>query len=235
MKNIIKKILREDELDWIRNTKPISYDYLLGKGLEFNPPISDEDTLIPILNFLVNLGFDYGDWVSYIEWDEEKIVGLYLEPRGGRIIYSTEIGEDYKEHISNYADKPVEVLDGWGLLKGYLNESSDDDNPLKWIEDVSDGIILEPSKFYYFIPKLTIDEVRLVGDNITNSDHIKRWLLSRVVPYLHEKGTDSGLKYFATKKNVNSSVAGWCTSTPPENVNRLYPNPVDGRKEFVLY
>lgn len=225
----------KDPFDWIRETEPISYDYLLGKGLEFNPPISDEDTLIPILNHLLNLGFDYGDWTSYIEWDEERIVGLYLEPRIGRIIYSTETGEDYVDHISGYADKPVEVLNGWDFFRGYLNESSDDDNPLKWIEDVSDGIILEPSTFYYFIPKLTIDEVRRVANNITNSDHIKKWLLRKVVPHLHEKGVDSGLKYFATRENVNTNVAGWCTSTPPENVNRLYSNPVDGRKEFVLY
>jgi len=232
MKNIIKKILREDELDWIRETEPLSYDYLIGKGLEFNPPISDEDTLIPILNFLVNLGFNHRNWD--IDWGYEIIIGLYIDD-SGRIVYTSNDDEDYTYHISEYANKPVTVLDGWDIFRGYLNESSDDDNPLKWIEDVSDGIILEPSTFYYFIPKLTIDEVRGVSDNITNSDHIKKWLLSRVVPRLHEKGTDSGLKYFATKENVNSSVAGWCTSTPPENVNRLYPNPVDGRKKFGLY
>jgi len=117
----IRKVLKEelDEFDWIRDTEPLSYDYLIGKGLEFSPPIEDEDSLTSILNFLSNLGFDYGDWG--IDWDDELIIGLYLDDRG-RIIYTSYlIDEDYEEHITDYAGKPTTVLDGWNTLKGYLD------------------------------------------------------------------------------------------------------------------
>jgi hypothetical protein len=42
MRKLIKKILREsDDLDWIRDTCPINYEYLLGKGLHFQPLIDN--------------------------------------------------------------------------------------------------------------------------------------------------------------------------------------------------
>ena len=221
----------EDEFDWIRKSEPLSYDYLIGKGLEFWPPIEDEDSLTSILNFLANLGFHYNNWG--IDWDYETIMGLYLDDRG-RIIYTSDnIDEDYGEHITDYAGKPVTVLDGWDELRGYLNESSDDDNPLKWIEDIPTGIELQPNTLYYFKPDLKIDEVRMFANNVINSDYIKEFLLNHVTERLWEKGPDKfGLKYFGTGENVNGRVRGWCTSTPPEGAIRKYQNYVDGRREF---
>ena len=119
----IKRIIKEsiDEFDWIKNTEPLSYDYLIGKGLEFWPPIEDEDSLTSILNFLVNLGFHYNNWGIDWDWGYGKIMGLYLDD-SGRIIYTIDnIDEDYGEHITNYAEEPVTVLDGWDELWGYLD------------------------------------------------------------------------------------------------------------------
>ena len=118
--NINESEEEEDPFDWIRKSEPLSYDYLIGKGLEFWPPIEDEDSLTSILNFLANLGFHYNNWD--IDWDYETILGLYLDD-SGRIIYTGDSidDEDYTEHITDYAGKPVTVLDGWGVLKGYLN------------------------------------------------------------------------------------------------------------------
>ena len=69
MRKLIKKILREsDELDWIRNIQPISYEYLLGKALHFQPLITNGGDLERILNFLENLGFDVGNDLKYFDF-----------------------------------------------------------------------------------------------------------------------------------------------------------------------
>lgn len=122
-----------DNLNWIREIKPLSYDDLLGKALEFDPPIQDSNTLTSILNFLVNIGFEHGDW--YLDMGEEAIIGLYINPYG-RIIWSGDwVDEDYQEHINDYAETNVKILDGWDTLSDYvgsgtINESEDD---LDWI------------------------------------------------------------------------------------------------------
>jgi hypothetical protein len=96
----------------------ISHEYLSGKALEFNPPIRDYDTLKKILNILVNLGFKHSDWPSAIEWDHEWIIGLYLDPRSNRVVWTAgELNEEnYQQHIKGYAGVNVVVLNGWDLL-----------------------------------------------------------------------------------------------------------------------
>lgn len=122
MKQIIRKILKEsDDLDWIRDVEPPNFNFLVGKALYFEPYIDNMVDLKRILEVLSGMGFTYGHWANkkYIE-DGDEIVGLYLDPRNNIIIYTDFISEDYEQHISEWAEKPVEVLDGWLTLESFF-------------------------------------------------------------------------------------------------------------------
>lgn len=117
MRKLIKKILREsDELDWIRDINPINHDYLKKKAIYFNPPIDNQEDLDRILDYLESVDFDFGSWYRNYDWENDVVEGLYLEPHDYVIYTSNLFGEDYEEHISNYAGRPVEVLDGWSIF-----------------------------------------------------------------------------------------------------------------------
>jgi len=122
MRNLIKKILKEnDEWDWIRESNPISFEYLSGKALYFNPPIDNKADLLKLLNYLSNFGFQYGNWYMDLDWDEEGILGIYIDPETNRLVYTTNFMEDdYQEHINGYANRDLELLDGWNFWDSYI-------------------------------------------------------------------------------------------------------------------
>lgn len=142
----------KDDWDWVRKIKPASYEDPLGKALEFNPPITDSDTLTKVLNYLVNIGFEHAEGFENMDLDEEGIIGLYINP-GGRIIWTADwIDEDYQDHINEYAEKDVKILDGWITLDwliggSTINESEDD--TWGWVRDVEIKSDLTPAQILY--------------------------------------------------------------------------------------
>ena len=114
-------INESDDLQWIRDVEPPNFNFLVGKALYFEPYIDNMVDLKRILEVLSGMGFTYGPWANGVSFeDEEEIVGLYLDPRHKNIVYTDFISEDYEEHISEWAGKPVEVLDGWLTLESFL-------------------------------------------------------------------------------------------------------------------
>lgn len=134
----IKKIIKEemDGFEWMKNVNTLSFEYLKGKALEFDPFIKDQDTLDKVLSVLKSLGFSYGNWAYEMEWDYDHIEGMYLADNR-QIIWTGWIDENYEEHISDYVGRPVEVLDGWSILGGSINEDFD------WVGNIPAGPDLE--------------------------------------------------------------------------------------------
>ncbi len=114
----------EDPFKWIRDTQPINYEYLKGKALHFQPLIDNGRDLNRILDYLRKLGFEVGFGLEdYVFEEESDLEGLYLNPKNNTVTWSPDsfsMGEDYEEHISEWAGIPVEVLDGWETLKDYI-------------------------------------------------------------------------------------------------------------------
>ena len=111
-----------DDMDWIKDIEPPSYDSLVGKALYFDPHINTPQQLNSVIKVLKMLGFQYGRWVADFigEEDGEEILGLYLRTFDGGITYTAYIDEDYEEHISDWAGEPVQVLDGWQTLGDFI-------------------------------------------------------------------------------------------------------------------
>jgi hypothetical protein len=120
-KKVDEPISESEDFDWIRDIEPPNFNSLVGKALYFEPYIDNMVDLKRILEVLSGIGFTYGPWANDALWDgEEEIVGLYLDPRNNNIVYTDFISEDYEEHISEWAEKPVEVLDGWLTLGDFI-------------------------------------------------------------------------------------------------------------------
>lgn len=116
-----------------------------------------------------------------------------------------------------------------------INESEENIDPWYWAKEIKGGIELQPNTLYYFKPTLTINEIEVFANNIINSEYIKNWLLTKVVPGIYDVKS-GGLNYFVTSNDVNEQVFGWCTGTPIERALLIYPKatPVDARKEFLF-
>jgi hypothetical protein len=137
----IRKIIREEmsDFDWMKNANILSYEYLVGKAIEFDPIIQDTDYFKYVTDILEGLGFILPEDLKYpdefFDWDYDGLVGLFMNTNG-HIIWTSDISEDYDEHIADYLGKSVgevEILDGRQLFKNYVKE--DFDWAESWVDD----------------------------------------------------------------------------------------------------
>jgi hypothetical protein len=127
-------LFESNEFEWMEKADNLSYKHLRGKGIEFNPPITDEEYFMRVINTLEEIGFEAKfDWDEIFEYDDEdEVYGLYLRKDNDRIIWTGYFEEDdYQTHINDYDGGYVEVLNGRSLFTDNINES----NNFDWAND----------------------------------------------------------------------------------------------------
>lgn len=141
----VQGITESSEFNWMEKVNHISFEYLNNKALEFNPPLDNIHSVENILDELKELGFTSFDPDTLIFEDEdgmEHVVGLYMAD--GHVVWTGDIFETYQEHIDDYADRHVEIIDGNNLFGSLITESEDFD----WAEDVPINPIHVGALFY---------------------------------------------------------------------------------------
>jgi hypothetical protein len=125
-------IVREskDGWGWAEDIDYLSYDYLKGKALEFQPYIDNEEYFNKIRETLRLLGFNFSyGWDEVESEDGDGVRGLYMN-RQDRVIWTgTHFDQDtYYDHITDYEDgSHIDILDGRSLIpeSNSINESED--------------------------------------------------------------------------------------------------------------
>lgn len=85
------------------------------------------------LGFILPEDLKYPD--DFFDWDYEGLVGLFMNTNG-HVIWTSDISEDYDEHIADYLGKSVgevEILNGRELFKNHVKE--DFDWAESWVDD----------------------------------------------------------------------------------------------------
>jgi hypothetical protein len=123
----LKKIIQEEvnDFDWMEKIDNLSYDYLNGKALEFDPPIgfdgSDEgDYFNHVLKVLNDIGFTTpNSLIDLLEDPDDELTGLLLY--NGKMTWTGNIFDDYEYHINYYAEDsgiptPIVIFNGRNLI-----------------------------------------------------------------------------------------------------------------------
>jgi hypothetical protein len=123
----LKKIIQEEvnDFDWMEKIDNLSYDYLNGKALEFDPPIgfdgSDEgDYFNHVLKVLNDIGFTTpNSLIDLLEDPDDELTGLLLY--NGKMTWTSNIFDDYEYHINHYAEDsgiptPIVIFNGRNLI-----------------------------------------------------------------------------------------------------------------------
>ena len=120
-----------DGLEWIQDVDNLSYSYLKGKALEFNPPVDDIIVIYDILDYLKQIGFDIKDAYQGIWSTKALVIGLYFPHNMDRVLWTRyKKNMDYQEHINWFSKGNVDLIDGWSLFKGIIKED------FAWIGDI---------------------------------------------------------------------------------------------------
>ena len=142
-----KNINESSDFNWMEKVNHISFEYLNNKALEFDPPLDNIHSVENILDELKELGFTSFDPDTLIFEDEdgmEHVVGLYMAD--GHVVWTGDIFETYQEHIDDYADRHVEIIDGNNLFGSLITESND----FGWVDDVSEYHSVLNKAFYFY-------------------------------------------------------------------------------------
>lgn len=141
----IRKIIKEEmgDFEWVKDVNFLSKEYLLGKGIEFDPPIDSNE--IDYFKFVIKtlrdigfrVGFNVSEYIYEMTEEYEEVAGLYIRPTDGRVIITGSIMEEtYQEHINDYAETQVDVVMGREIFHMSMNESMDFD----WIDNIKIGL-----------------------------------------------------------------------------------------------
>jgi hypothetical protein len=220
MKELIKKILKEGELDWIKQ-EPIN-PWMIYNTIIFDIEPSKKDIVSYIKMALQTKKIgNVSLWEGSVDFDANRII-KYFKEYGSSHLSINEYGD------LQYGIYPIEsenrIKYSQLINEKGLNES---DDGLDWIRNVEAGVYLQPNTVYYFNPPLgtrTHDKERFI-DNIKNADIIKQMLYSVV---------SDKPKYIGITQDME--VSGWCNMTSIGEARRMYRDYtfVDARKQFFF-
>jgi hypothetical protein len=127
-----------DDFGWAKDVNFLSKEYLLGKGIEFDPWIDGDE--VEYFEFVIKtlrdigfrVGFNVSEYIYEMTEEYEEVAGLYIRPTDGRVIITGSIMEEtYQEHINEYVGTQVDVVMGREIFHMSMNES------MEWAKEIN--------------------------------------------------------------------------------------------------
>jgi hypothetical protein len=198
MRNLIKKILREDDFDWIREVPP-----LVLSDCNWAIKVNDEKEWREAEEFLFDSGWS---WFGNLEGEHSN-----YEPRFNYFVpdWCSEMFFDGVNIRYMLKRLPEHIIHEWSEIKGLVNESLNESDDLDWIRDVSGKIpeVNEENKFLILVNILGINEVfgDVTGFDDENTDFRQnRW------------------DYYDIETFTLNNGEEWAVGTPEEFDTALY-------------
>jgi hypothetical protein len=198
MRNLIRKILREDDFDWIREVPP----FVLS-DCNWAIKVNNEKEWREAEEFLFNSG-----WFWFGHLDDEH---SNYQPRFNHFIpdWCSEMLFDGVNTKYMLKRLPEHIIYEWSEIKGLIKESLNESDDLDWIRDVSGEIpeVSEDNKFLVLVNILGINEVfgDVTGFDDENTD-------------FHQNSFD----YYGIDTFTLNNGEEWAVGTPEEFDDALY-------------
>jgi len=127
-KKLIKKILKEDELAWIRNVNPLAYGsyYVNISNLDTTDRCKLQQT---ILNSGINWAGERGDTIKSVYCNDPKVLAYVIEDNTLYISYTP--SQEYK------GLSPETVILSVNMFMGLINRNLNESDDLGWMRDNS--------------------------------------------------------------------------------------------------